>query len=928
MKKPLFFLLFITSLSFYGQTEKWHCFLQKNQEGKYYLVKNGVAEKLSGEYTTIRILDREHSIVRMNRNPDIAKRKYGQDKILPVNDLWKISPGVDLSAKGKTAYIIKTLDKNCLEDTIRKHGLHSTPLYNGYLMIKTSGLYIHDHILPLDCVTYIGEESLVPVREGTIPDQNLAVNRISLLHEKVPELLGENMILSVKDDLYNIDDIDISGKHIASGNQAKDVSRHATDMATIATGLGNTSINGKGAAPESRLSSSDFRSLYPDTDLQSLDIVTQNHSYGTQIENFYGSLAEAYDAYLYDNPLQVHLFSSGNSGSETSSDGVYSGIPGFANITGNFKMAKNILTVGALDTQLSVPSFSSKGPAYDGRIKPDLTAFSSIGTSNANALVSGITLLLQQYYRKEHQDSLPPSSLIKAILINGADDIDTPGPDFHTGYGNANAYESWEILKNKQFISGSVGYAQAREYTIPVPEDAGTLKVTLSWTDLPAEPNSNIALVNDLDLTVIHGSKTVDPWILDHNANEEALNKPAVRGKDHINNTEQVFVENITENTVTIRVQGHAITGDNQNFSIAYSWIKTNDFEWVNPVAGNSFPYDGISTDFLRWRNTFPITNGKLDVSYDSGSTWNTIHNEVALSPGYFSWDPVTEEGKTATLRMTIGSESFISPPFLISYALRPRISLKCGDIIEISWTKNTAAIAYDIFSLQNNTMTFTEQVTDTTYIISGDSRYHAVAPVYTNNVTGIRSETVSIITDREQCYWESIYATNLEDENRILLYFSLGSTYRAQRIEIYKITYGEEELIQQINPINQKEFRVWDNNPVEGGNMYRAKLILEDGTEIYSETVNAIYLATTPFLVFPNPVTSDGINVYSKSIEEDKEVYIYLYSVEGKFIFRKQVISDRDFISLARLTNGIYYYSIEVAGKKRKSGGLILNRI
>ncbi|MGS2739542.1 S8 family peptidase [Sinomicrobium sp. M5D2P17] len=927
MKKSLFLLLFITSLSFYGQTEKWHHFLQDDDRGKYYMVKKEDTEKLPGGYITVRILDREHIIIRMDRTPDMARQKYDRNNIRPVNDLWKIAPGIDLSAKKKSIYIVKTPDKNCLDNALQKKGLHSTLLYNGYMLIKTSGIYIRDYILPLDCVTYIGKESLVPVRESTIPDLNLSVNRVSLLQEKVPELRGKGMILSVKDDLYDIDDIDLSGKHIASGNEPENISDHATDMATIATGLGNTSVNGKGVAPESRLSSSDFRSLYPDTDLQNQDVTTQNHSYGTQIENFYGSLAEAYDAYLYDNPIQVHLFSSGNSGSETSSDGVYSGIPGFANITGNFKMAKNIITVGALDTRLSVPGFSSKGPAYDGRIKPDLAAFSSIGTSNANALVSGIVLLLQQHYRKEHQDSLPPSSLIKAVLINGADDIGAPGPDFQSGYGNVNAHESWKILENRQFISGAVSDSQSREYSLPVPEGNGSLKVTLSWTDLPAEPNSNIALVNDLDLTVIQGSKTVNPWTLDHNANEEALNKPAIRNKDHLNNTEQVLVEEITDDMVTIRVQGYAISGYTQAFSIAYSWIQTNDFEWANPVSGNSFPYDGISTDYIRWKSRSPAASGKLEVSYDDGSTWSIINNEVPLSPGYYSWDPVTEEGHTAILRMTVNGQRFLSSPFLISYALRPRISLKCGDITEMTWQKNTTAIAYDIYSLRNNTMAFTERVTDTTYIISGDSRYHAVAPVYANNATGIRSEAVSVITDSEQCYWESIYATNLEDENRILLYFSLGSTYQAQSIEIYKITYGEEELIQQINPVNQKEFQVSDNNPVEGGNMYRARLILEDGTEIYSETVNAIYLARTPFLVFPNPVTSEGINVYSRKIEDGEEVYIYLYSVEGKFILKKQVISDRDFISLGQLTNGIYYYSIEVAGKKRKSGGLILYR-
>ena len=60
-------------------------------------------------------------------------------------------------------------------------------------------------------------------------------------------------------------------------------------------------------------------------------------------------------------------------------------------------MAKNILTVGATDSFSIVAALSSKGPAHDGRVKPELVAFGEDGSSGAAALVSGTSLLLQQF---------------------------------------------------------------------------------------------------------------------------------------------------------------------------------------------------------------------------------------------------------------------------------------------------------------------------------------------------------------------------------------------------------------------------------------------------------------------------------------------------------------------------------------------------
>jgi hypothetical protein len=116
-------------------------------------------------------------------------------------------------------------------------------------------------------------------------------------------------------------------------------------MATISAGGGNTWYATKGAAWGSKIVSSSFSNLLPDANsfFQQYGVTVQNHSYGTAIENYYGPEAVAYDLQVANNPSQLHVFSSGNSGQLASTAGTYNGISGFANLTGNLKWQKILL---------------------------------------------------------------------------------------------------------------------------------------------------------------------------------------------------------------------------------------------------------------------------------------------------------------------------------------------------------------------------------------------------------------------------------------------------------------------------------------------------------------------------------------------------------------------------------------------------------
>ena len=126
-------------------------------------------------------------------------------------------------------------------------------------------------------------------------------------------------------------------------------------------------------------------------------------------------------------------------------------------------VAKNILTVGSVGDLVGgwVPGsnpqpspFSAFGPTDDGRIKPDICAngegvysagFSSPyvtfnGTSQAApSIVGALGLQIQLIQRFRGTAYQPPAALLKVLMMHTADDMLTVGPDYRSGYGEANA---------------------------------------------------------------------------------------------------------------------------------------------------------------------------------------------------------------------------------------------------------------------------------------------------------------------------------------------------------------------------------------------------------------------------------------------------------------------------------------------------------
>jgi parallel beta-helix repeat protein len=236
----------------------------------------------------------------------------------------------------------------------------------------------------------------------------------------------------------------------------------------------------------------------------------------------------------------------------------------------------------------SVTSFTSWGPADDGRLKPDISGPGCqsnddngvtsceagggysvrCGTSMACPTVAGLSSLLLQDFRTNYP-TRPDfrNSLLKVFLAHTAQDIQEPGPDFKTGYGSVRIQPAIDLERSGNFLENTIAQGQIFQVRVVANPGDPQIKVTLAWDDVPGTPLVSPALVNDLDLRVIAPSNTVHyPWTLDP-ANPSL---PAVRTQpDRVNNIEQVVIDTPAPGVYRIEVEAYNVPQGPQPFSLA-----------------------------------------------------------------------------------------------------------------------------------------------------------------------------------------------------------------------------------------------------------------------------------------------------------------------------------------------------------------------
>lgn len=334
----------------------------------------------------------------------------------------------------------------------------------------------------------------------------------------------------------------------------------------------------------------------------------------------------------------------------------YGSIPWWGN-------AKNCICVGAVMKDGEMTGFSGWGPTDDGRLKPDVVApgyslCSTVsnnkyaymsGTSMATPVVTGVTALLIDYYKRLNVSpaGTEPSKkgkktagadTIKALLIHTTRDLGPEGPDFMYGYGMIDAELAAKVLRSlasndgditSLLVNDRITDGRVVKHSITVPAQTSELRVTLAWNDPPGKE-----LINDLDLTVSGNGKTIRPFTL----NPKKPKATAKKKRNSRDNVEHVVVKNPGAGEWEIAISGYEVNIGPQDCVLIASAgegneplnlleegsmrvdkvITSSSDDWDNVVEKDSF---SKGDDF--W--AYLYINIDKNAEYDDGGYYGTV---------------------------------------------------------------------------------------------------------------------------------------------------------------------------------------------------------------------------------------------------------------------------------------------------------------
>jgi hypothetical protein len=740
------------------------------------------------------------------------------------------------------------------------------------------------------------------------------LNGVRSAQQKFPQWRGLGRLVSVKEERPDLADIDLRNRYLATPFASSITNSHASLMTTIIAGAGNSWYAGRGVAPAARFTSADFANLNPEpiSYYTSNRIHVQNHSYGVGIENFYGSDAQRYDSTVWVMPSLLHVFSAGNRGTAISGAGNYSGIPGFANLTGSFKMAKNALVVGAVDSFGIAEQQSSRGPAHDGRVKPELVAFGEDGSSGAAALVSGLALLIQEAYLERYGSEMD-NALARAVLINAANDLGNPGPDYTYGFGNADAEAALNAIVEKRIFSGVLAANAQTEKRIDIPDGIMQLKVTLAWTDPPAAVNAQRVLQHNLDLELVELStgKIWQPWVLSSFPNADSLRSPATRRIDTLNNVEQVSIDVPAAGGYLLRVRAGQLKTD-QAFHICWQLDSSRQFQWISPL--NAQPLNPGARSVLRWKASKDLSKGSLSYSLNKGSSWQLFATDVDLWQGYLAWNNPSGVGPLL-LKMETSIGAFASDTLILSDILQPQVGFTCTDSMLIFWNPVPGADGYRVYGLNEQFLESKGQTSALSVVLANKDfpeNQVAIAPRF-QGLDGYRSRTFNHTTQGAGCYIKSLLAEQEGQLIRVLL--EMGTIYALKKISLQKWIGGAYVEIAVAARPDSLRYLFRDQNNQLGTNRYRVQLELLNGRIILSDPAESFIIPVSGYRIFPNPVArGNTLQLAMDNIVDEGQ--IQLINASGQLLRTFEIKTSPQSIDVRNLAPGLYYIRVVRLGQ------------
>jgi hypothetical protein len=531
---------------------------------------------------------------------------------------------------------------------------------------------------------------------------------------------GKNIGVLCRDDGIVGPHIDFQGR-IDNSLASQTGQSHGDGVSGIMAGAGNLNPAARGMAAGANLYVVNYASSFLDSATQGLinsgAVQITNSSYSNGCNAGYTSVTQTVDTQANDTPTLLHVFSAGNSNNNNCG---YGAGDQWGNITGGHKQGKNVIATANVFFDGSLVGSSSRGPAHDGRIKPDIAAHgqgqnstnenntyqSFGGTSAAAPGIAGVSAQLYEAYGDLNGGAFPPSALIKSTLMNTANDYGNVGPDFKFGWGIVNGLRAAKLIEDGRHLTAIVAQGDSNNHTINVPAGTTQVRFMAYWSDTPAAPGASPALVNDLDLVVTDPTAGIHlPWILDPTPNATTLDLPATNGEDHLNNVEQVLLNNPVAGDYDIQISGFNIPVGPQEYIVLYE-IISEKLTLTYPNGGESFA--PFATESIHWDATNTTADFDLEYSSDNGGTWSAIAT-VDNSLRNYAWTapPPGEVGGEYLVRVSSGSDQDQSDANfnVAQYPTVLTVVSVCPTEAELQWIPINNAESYDVYTLGDKYM-------------------------------------------------------------------------------------------------------------------------------------------------------------------------------------------------------------------------------
>ena len=666
---------------------------------------------------------------------------------------------------------VSTVKKNTVEKELQNAG--AVLISSKYTAINVVFIKVDKNVInAIASLPFVSGISLQILSDEPLNINSRAAHGVSGLNAvNGKNLNGNGVTIGIGDDADISTHTDFAGRLIM--RTAALPSNHGTHVAGTTASAGIVNAKYRGMASKATVINQFFSDVITNAPIYVADynMVLSNNSYYTG-QNFcpgdgqYDALSNYIDEQAKAYPQLLHNVAAGNDGSLNCLNFPVS----FGTIKSGWQCAKNVLTVGAMNVQdYSIAYFSSRGPVADGRIKPEITANGwavvstttnnnygiNYGTSMSCPAVTGALSLLYERYKQLNAGANPTSALIKALVCNTAEDLGNRGPDYTFGFGMMNARRAVQAIESNHYFINTIDSRNSKSQTIMVPSNSKQLKVMLYWTDMPAAPNAATVLVNDLDLTVKEPSTLLHrPLLL--NSTAANVNDIATEGADHINNIEQVVIENPAAGNYTINVEGFSVPFGSQDYVISYEIIKPN-ITVEYPYGGETFVPG--ETENIRWSaDGNEASTFSIDYSIDNGISWILINNNVAAASRVFSWIVPSIVTKTALVRVS-GNSSLLMGKSSFDFGILGQPVVKatnvCEGAVQLNWDAITGATAYDILQLSGDSMKVVGNSVANNFLLLGldknTTTWLGVA-AKNGNFSGRRSISLSVLPDSGKC--------------------------------------------------------------------------------------------------------------------------------------------------------------------------------